>query len=188
MTGTKVFEVAMAMIDEVPEAGVFDADQTADYKNKAPYLLTELQNEICRIVPLLKTVSITASGEDGYVKFTKPTDYIALQQIVDSDFNNYNDFKKVGEDLYLPKTFEGTIVYKYQPTAIASLDDEIPFSEYIAKTVLTCGLAAQLMLHEKASVASYFNQKYEELKEQIKTQEPASTQPIKDVYDCSLSY
>jgi hypothetical protein len=49
MTGETIFKMAMALIDEMLESGQLDAASTAEYRAKAPYILTMLQNEIVGI-------------------------------------------------------------------------------------------------------------------------------------------
>ena len=49
MTGEDIFKMTMAMIDEMLTSGDLDAEATAEYKAKAPYILTMLQNEIVGI-------------------------------------------------------------------------------------------------------------------------------------------
>ena len=49
MTGNNVFTITMAMIDEMLSSGELDAESTAEYRAKAPYILTMLQNEIVGI-------------------------------------------------------------------------------------------------------------------------------------------
>ena len=49
MTGEQVFKIAMADIDEMLSSGELDAESTSEYRAKAPYILTMLQNEIVGI-------------------------------------------------------------------------------------------------------------------------------------------
>jgi hypothetical protein len=49
MTGENVFTIAMAMIDEMLSTGELDAETTAEYRGKAPAILTMLQNELVGI-------------------------------------------------------------------------------------------------------------------------------------------
>ena len=49
MTGEKIFKMTMAMIDEILTSGELDAEATAEYRAKAPHILTMLQNEIVGI-------------------------------------------------------------------------------------------------------------------------------------------
>jgi len=49
MTGNNVFTITMAMIDEMLTSGQLDAEATAEYRAKAPSILTMLQNELIGI-------------------------------------------------------------------------------------------------------------------------------------------
>lgn len=49
MTGETIFKITMAMIDEMLSTGELDAESTAEYRAKAPHILTMLQNEIVGI-------------------------------------------------------------------------------------------------------------------------------------------
>lgn len=49
MTGENVFTITMAMIDEMLPSGSLDAESTAEYRAKAPSILTMLQNELIGI-------------------------------------------------------------------------------------------------------------------------------------------
>lgn len=46
MKAIEVFKQTMAMIDEMTDTGELDTTSIADYKARAPYILTSLQNEI----------------------------------------------------------------------------------------------------------------------------------------------
>ena len=46
MKAIEVFTQTMAMIDEMTDTGELDTTSVADYKARAPYILTSLQNEI----------------------------------------------------------------------------------------------------------------------------------------------
>ena len=49
MTGEEVFKIAMAMIDEMLPNRELDGQATAEYRAKAPSILTMLQNELIGI-------------------------------------------------------------------------------------------------------------------------------------------
>ena len=49
MKAIEVFTQTMAMIDEMTDTGELDSTSVADYKARAPYILTALQNEIIGI-------------------------------------------------------------------------------------------------------------------------------------------
>jgi hypothetical protein len=60
------------------------------------------------------------------------------------------------------------------------LTDTIGLDDYLAQTVLPYGLAATLLLDENPNVASFFQQRYEELKTASKI--PNEFAPIENVY------
>ena len=49
MTGNNVFTITMAMIDEMLTSGQLDESAVAEYRAKAPSILTMLQNELIGI-------------------------------------------------------------------------------------------------------------------------------------------
>ena len=49
MTGENVFTITMAMIDEMLTTGELDAETTAEYRAKAPSILTMLHSELVGI-------------------------------------------------------------------------------------------------------------------------------------------
>lgn len=72
MKAINVFTTTMAMIDEMLENGALDGAAVAEYKARAPYILTALQNEIIGV-------------ENRYRKYE---DHIRPIPITDLD-NNY---------------------------------------------------------------------------------------------------
>jgi hypothetical protein len=65
-----------------------------------------------------------------------------------------------------------------QPLPITSDQTILQVSDQIGTTILPYGLAAHLLLPENPQVASFFNDRYEELKRK----RPAIVSSIKDVY------
>ena len=65
---------------------------------------------------------------------------------------------------------------------IESLESEIAMDDGICQGVLPYGLAAHLLLDENPSVASYFQQRYEQLLTEAKQGVPAMAEDIVDVY------
>lgn len=49
MLAEEIFNITMAMIDEMLTSGELDAEATAEYRAKAPSILTMLQNELIGI-------------------------------------------------------------------------------------------------------------------------------------------
>lgn len=135
MQAEEIFMSAMALIDEMSANGELDETSVAEYRAKAPYLLTILQTEIVGIE---------------------------------------NRYRKIEDWVF--------------PTRIESLDDYIEIDDIKAQTMLSYGLAAQLMMHEDTTLANFFNQKYEELRSMFLKPTVVSREKIVDVYDASLNF
>ena len=135
MKAEAIFIMTMAMIDEMTDTGQLDETTTAEYRAKAPSILTMLQNEIVGIE---------------------------------------NRYRKKGEEVY--------------PVPIQSLEQAVQIDDIKANTLLTNGLAANLMLHEDKALASFFEQRYEELKGMFLKPTPQKPISKEDVYDSTLDY
>lgn len=135
MKAEAIFIMTMAMIDEMTDTGELDETTTAEYRAKAPSILTMLQNEIIGIE---------------------------------------NRYRKQDEMIY--------------PVAIETLEQPVQIDDIKANTLLTNGLAANLMLHEDKALASYFEQRYEELKGMFLKPTPKKPVSKEDIYDATLGY
>lgn len=135
MKAEAIFMMTMAMIDEMTDAGQLDETTTAEYKAKAPSILTMLQNEIVGIE---------------------------------------NRYRSKSEEIY--------------PVPIQTLEQAVQIDDIKANTLLTNGLAANLMLHEDKALASFFEQRYEELKGMFLKPTPKTPLTREDKYNSSLDY
>lgn len=135
MLAEDIFNMTMAMIDEMLTSGQLDAEATAEYRAKAPSILTMLQTELIGI---------------------------------DNRFRDKKDW-----------------VY---PVVIESLEQPLQVDDIKAQTLLTNGLAAQLMLHEDKTLANYFEQRYQEMKGMFIKPTPRRPETREDVYDATLNY
>lgn len=135
MLAEDIFNITMAMIDEMLASGGLDEEAVAEYRAKAPSILTMLQTELI--------------GID----------------------NRYRDKK---DWIY--------------PVIIESLDQTLQLDDIKSQTLLTNGLAAQLMLHEDKTLANYFEQRYEEMKGMFLKPTPRKPETRRDVYDSTLNY
>jgi uncharacterized membrane protein len=135
MKAEAIFIMTMAMIDEMTDTGQLDETTTAEYKAKAPSILTMLQNEIIGIE---------------------------------------NRYRKQSEMVY--------------PVPIKTLEQSVQIDDIKANTLLTNGLAANLMLHEDKTLANYFEQRYEEMKGMFLKPSPRRPEKREDVYDATLKY
>lgn len=127
-----VFDLTMAIIDEVSDNGKTDTADTAEYKNRTLHILNVLQGELYPF-------------SDAYTK-AEPGKRAIAEPII-----NFT-------------------------AAINSLDD------YICTSVLPYGLAAHLLIDENPSSASFFQQRYDELKMYLSRGIAAVSEDITDLY------
>lgn len=67
------------------------------------------------------------------------------------------------------------------PALLTDLADEIPLDDILCRSVLPYGLAAHLLLDEDSGKAAFFNNRYEQLKAELKNA-PGEFEPIENVY------
>lgn len=65
---------------------------------------------------------------------------------------------------------------------LEDLDDVIDLDDFICQSVMPYGLAAHLLLDENPTTASFFQQRYDELKRELSRGIRAVSQDIEDVY------
>lgn len=117
VTGHQVYEMALALIDEVTDTGQIVADNPEYYKARTLPIITNLQAEL------------------------------------------------------LPQSIT--------PTILSDLNEDLLVSDRVAISILPYGVAAHLLLMDDIGSASYYNNRYDELKGRM----PSSIQAIEDVYD-----
>ena len=71
---------------------------------------------------------------------------------------------------------------------IQSFDQVIGMDDYICQSVLPYGLAAQLLLDEHPDSASFFQQRYEEMRMNLAKGLPQQSESISDVYGIVSPY
>lgn len=67
-------------------------------------------------------------------------------------------------------------------TYIKNFTSPVDMDDYICQSIMPYGLAAHLLVDENPSVASFFNQRYEELKRELKNGMPTVSEDIVDIY------
>ena len=135
MLAEDIFTITMAMIDEMTPEGNLDPTTTAEYRAKAPSIMSMLQAEIIGIE------------------------------------NRYRDSKE-----------------QIQPVPIEDLEQPLQIDTIKATTLLANGLAANLMVVEDTALASFFEQRYEEMKGMFLKPKPRTPETRRDVYDSTLNY
>lgn len=124
-----------------------------------------------------------------WVKKQMPADFKSVDEIInetaDKSYVKDADYKWEGRrDLYISYFYDGNIriVYRPVPGVISALTDSMQVDDITARTIMPCGLAAHLLLTENPDVASFFQQRYEELKKDAIPQQAASEEMITNVY------
>lgn len=74
------------------------------------------------------------------------------------------------------------------PVPILTLEQDVQVDDIEANTLLTNGLAAHLMINENRTLASFFQQRYEELKTIYLKPKPAKPEKKEDKYDAMLNF
>lgn len=128
-----------------------------------------------------------------WIKKEMPSDFKSIDQIV-SEFperqyqkeSNYRWEER--KNLYINYYFEGNyrVVYKPVPIPITSLTQTLQVDE-ISSMSGAYFLASHLLLVEDPDSASYFNQRYEELKMESNIKTPATATQIIDIYGITTS-
>lgn len=124
-----------------------------------------------------------------WVKKTMPADFKSVNEIIlENPCQQYvNDahYKWEGRsDLYINYYYEGNIriIYRPTPTVITALTDVLQVDDVTARTILPYGLAAHLLLQENPDVASFYNERFEDLKREASKRPPAAFETIENVY------
>ena len=96
---------------------------------------------------------------------------LAILNALSGELYPYSDSFKPEEHYGRPIV---PVIYDFQ--SAIGLDD------YICRSILPYGLAAQLLLSEDPEASSFCQLRYEKLKANLETGLPAEAQPIQDVY------
>ena len=73
-------------------------------------------------------------------------------------------------------------------SVIQDFDTPIDLDDYICQSVMPYGLAAHLLLDENPASASFFQQRYEELRNNLSKGFPQDGEAITDVYGVGFEY
>jgi hypothetical protein len=126
-----------------------------------------------------------------WIKKQLPPDFKSLDQVIrEYPTRQYDKDSKVKwegkNDFYFDYYFEGSmrIIYKPVPERVTNpnLTDVLQLDDVTATTILPYYLATHLMLDENSSLASYFNQRFMELKAFAMQPRPVGEQVIVNVY------
>lgn len=129
-----------------------------------------------------------------YFKLQMPSDFRSLDQITEESpiqgYDKCGNFKWEGfKNLYVNYNYEGDIriIYKPIPADITQITDTLEVDDVTAQAITYYG-AARLATFENQSLVSYFEQKYNELKEELSRGAPVESESIIDVYGGYYGY
>jgi hypothetical protein len=124
-----------------------------------------------------------------WVKKTMPSNFKSVDDIIseypERVYTSDSNYKWEGRDaLYVDYYYSGTIriVYRPVPIKLEKMTDTLQVDDVTARTILPYGLGAHLMLSENTDSASFFQQRYEEMKLNSGRQHPSSIETITNVY------
>lgn len=109
----------------------------------------------------------TASGEDNEEYKNRA---LQILNIIAGELYPFSD------------TYESDDEGRPTVAVIKTFDKPIDLDDYICMSVMPYGLAAHLLLAEDPATASFFQQRYDELKARLSVGVPAVSEDIVDVY------
>ena len=142
---------------------------------------------------MAKSYSSGTTGQDifdkaitlmGELSDSGETDWADTKEYKDRALNILNTLR--GEVYQYSDTYNDT--RKQYPNkrpvcpVLESLDDTIGIDDTLAQTVLPYGLAAHLLLDENDNMASFFQQRYDELLKRLGMNIPSEWETIKNSY------
>lgn len=189
-TVQEIFDITMALIDEVLTNGNISTSDTIDYSSKTPYIIDMLQHELMENSSNIEEyANLDETTLNKWTKFVLPTDLKSIKEIffINSDSQiKAIEYKRFGNsDIYFYFTESGTVRMLYMPipTKITALTDELQIDDITATTALPNGLAWHLMAQEgNKELAKMFADRYREAKFESIVKMPLSPEQIIDVY------
>ncbi len=116
--------------------------------------------------------------DEGKYKYEDTDEYrhrtLSILNVLISELYPYSDTYKLSSDWDTGR--------RPVPAFLDDLYTEIDLDDYCAGTVLPYGLASHLLLDENPSTASFFQQRYDELKASLMRGMPTVSEDIEDVY------
>lgn len=191
-TAQDIFNMSIAIKNDLSETGLVTDDETAEFKHRAPYLLDAWQKEMADAGALRNTMEFENTDAEKiyqWVKFALPVNIKSIKQILFEDVDeqpksiNYRRFGTT--DIYFYFIEIGTVkmLYVTTPIKITSLTQELEVDD----TTATSGayyLAEQFAASEEEdAISSLCRRKYNDIKSELSKEGPLSPEEIIDVYE-----
>jgi len=190
-TAQDIFNMSIAIKNDLSETGLVTDDETAEFKHRAPYLLDAWQKELADIGALRNTTEFENTDEgktNQWVKYSQPANLKSIKQVLFEDSDEqpqsirYRTFGK--SDIYFYFTEIGTVkmLYITVPVKITSLSQTLEVDDTTAMSGAYY-LAEQFATSEEEdSTADLCKRKFNELKNELSKEDPLSPEEIIDVY------
>lgn len=129
-----------------------------------------------------------------YFKVELPNDFRSIETIVKEEwqtskqYTTFTDFKWEGSnELYVSWFFDGNVRIKYNaiPTPIADINGELSVDD-IASDAIVYFVTAKVAPYENKDLVNYYEQKFNDFKFSLKTNQPVASTQVENVYgDCN---
>lgn len=191
-TGTEIFNIAIAVLDELSDTGAIVDSQIKEYKNRAPYLLDAWQKEIGDSLQAIQEYENTdEDNENKWTLFALPADLKRIKDVIfinsDSQIRSIS-FKRFGDnDIYLYFTGVGTarMLYVPIPARITSLTQTLEV--YGVPAISGAYYLAEhfALADQNSELAQRCKEKFRELKIDSIVKQSLQPVEIKDLYGIS---
>lgn len=191
-TAEAVFNIAMAIADELSTNGTISPAETAEYRHKTPSILTLLEAEYVLKGHGIKKYTVSTGEEPflsatgGYVRVAMPDDFYTLENVrIESDSGSlltpYYSMES-GNTMLIRANFKGTLIIEYRPvpSAISEITDALTVDDITARTLLPYALCAELFKEENENIYNHCMLRLRELNQNHKKQ--ATFTETVDVY------
>lgn len=190
-TGTEIFNMSIAIINELSDTGTVTDALVSEYKYRAPYLLDLWQKEIAKSGDLYNIVEYENTDSSNVQKWTKFSLPNALKSIKETLFENddeqistvnYKIFGKSDIYIYFVETGKMRILYVPIPEKITALTQTLEIDDITSMSGAYYLAESFFRADQNDTAADSARDKFRELKRESMVKEPAGSEEIIDVY------
>lgn len=191
-TAQDIFNMAIAIKNDLSETGAVTDDDAAEFKYRAPYLLDAWQKEMASVGALRNSIDYVNSDANAvgkWLKFLLPVRLKSIKQILfldsDSQLKPIQRRQYGKSDIYFYFTETGTVkmLYTNIPVKITSLSQVLEVDDITAVSGAYYLAEQYAAGEEETTVAAICKRKFEELKAELSKEDPPSPEEIIDVFE-----
>jgi len=190
-TADEIYQMSIAIMDELSESGTIDINQTKEYRYKAPRFLDMWQKKMAQTGNLFSTEEYANADSDSlnkWIKFSLPADMKFIKEIIfvnDDGQIGTIEYKRFGlTDIYFYFTETGTakMLYIPIPAKITDLAQTLEVDEIVS--IGGAYYLAELfaMSDMNTELATKCRNEFKELKKDSMIEMPPGKDRIIDVY------